>query len=314
MPRQRQTTRIAQPGAQSVHFGMFDGINNQVNHREVKPTQLYAALNVDLDPLGRPNVRPGRTKIVSAVKPHSLFSDGVTLLYVQGGTLKSLDVKDNSSTVLRQNVGDNSMSYAAVNGMVFYTNGAVIGYVKDGADYTFQEPIEPYRSVPLPGQVIGYYRGSLYICRGNEIQITEVLQFNEVDTRYGLKVLPDPITMVAPVEDGIWFATEKNIYFVEGTDPDKMVLRNMASYGNVSGSFSYIDSRLFGHKDDDPAAQPIRLGGKLIIFPTTNGLCWATNNGGFGNLTARKYAFPAFTRWASVFVQGSTNKFVCSSY
>ncbi len=100
MARQTQTVRSKSAGLpQSVHFGKFDGIVNIQPRTDIKPTELAAALNIDLDRDGFPWQRPGMVK-VSANFTHSLYSDGTNCFCVQNGYLMTVNPDLSLSPVL----------------------------------------------------------------------------------------------------------------------------------------------------------------------------------------------------------------------
>ncbi len=200
-------------------------------------------------------------------------------------------------------VGDSPMSFVTHNGVVYYTNGTVIGYIKNGQGYNFDTPTAKYKSAPPPGQIIGYYNGALYICQKNVLWVTDTLAMNQVDMRNGYKQFPADITMFAPVDDGIFISTTEKVYWLGGLNPDKMYWREIYDKPVIKGAWTYVDSRLFGKRKLD------FMQGKTIVMYTNGGLCWGTNNGIFGNISARKYRGPSgMPRGAAIFVRGSINK------
>jgi len=305
MARQKQTTRSRQSGKpQSVVFSRFDGIRNADPRDKIKPTEFHDAVNVDLDRQGFPTRRDGYSVHISASNPHSVFSDGNTSLCVVSGNLMLVDFANKTLTALRNNVGDSVMSYVSVDDMVVYSNGQVIGYVISGVDYSFVPSGVDEMSLPQPGQIVGYFNGSLYICRENEIWITEPFLFNQVHIKTGRLIFDSYITMFAAMDDGIWVSTRDAIYYLSGENPHEMKYREVSKSPNASGVFARVDSRLFGGRKDDS------LYGKIIVFPTDNGLCWATNGGVFGNITGRKYILPSFNRGAAIARTGSINQVI----
>lgn len=308
MARQKQSVRSREVGKpQSVVFSRFDGVNNSDPRDKLKPTELSAATNIDLDRLGYPSVRPGRTVVISGAR-HSLYSNGDTMFAVRAGDLVTVDVVDDTETVLRRGVGDNPMSYDTDGTYTFYSNGSVIGNVVNGVDYSFYAPTRSQKTQPLPGQIVAWYNGSLYVCRDNEIWMSDPLLYNEVDMVNGIFPLPARITMFCPLDDGIFFSTTEKVYYADNGGLDAANLREISNYPNLTGAFTYVDSRLFGGRKTDS------MYGRTIVFPTTAGLAWATNGGVFGNITGRRYTLPTGNKGAGLFRTGNINQAVFTVY
>lgn len=305
-PRQKQTVRSKQHGPQSVHFSRFDGLNTGEPRDKIKATEMSAAVNIDLDRPGYPTVRPGRTLAIAG-KWHSMSPTGIPdVLAVLNGDLYVLDPENGTSSVIRYGVGNNKMSYATDGIYTFYSNGSVIGYVLNGVDYQFAAPTRNQKMPPLPGQVVAFLNACLYICTGNEIQVTTPGIYNEVDEIYGIFALPAEITFLAAVDDGLWIGTTDGIYYADGGTLEESTLRKVSEFVNRSGAYVYIDSRKFGVRKADNQY------GKTIIFLTDNGVCHATNGGIFGNITGRKYIMPPCNKGAGLFRSGDNNRVIFS--
>lgn len=138
------------PDADTIAFSAFNGLRNDVppvrfNGRDVDPAKrdgadLAVAVNVDIDQSGAVARRAGYT-LAAAGAAHSLWADptGTSCFVVQGGALKRLNA-DYSTTALRQLAGTGRVSYCAVNGLVYYTNGEDSGVVEHGADRSWGLP------------------------------------------------------------------------------------------------------------------------------------------------------------------------------
>ena len=303
--RQKQTVRSKAPALQSVHFSRFDGVNNLQERTDIKPTELAGAVNFDIDRDGYLWTAGEYTQLASGAGYHSVDASG---LFVQSGNLMQItNLNPFSASLVRLGVGDRPMSYAAHNGATYYTNGAVIGYIQGGQSYGFDAPAEKYKAMPMPGQVISYFNGRLYVGRGSQIWITDALAFNSVDMRTGFKQFTSNILMLAPLDDGMFVFTEDRIYWMGGMGPESMTLREVSTVPALPGSFAYVDNRLFGKRINE------KMMGKIIVFYLNNGdVCWGTDEGIFGNITARKYRGPIGARGAAVFISGTINKYLCS--
>lgn len=106
-------------------YAGFTGLRNNVASERLAPTDLDAAVNVDLDMSGRLSRRAGFTSLVSGTRVHSLWAnEAETLcLYVANGTLYRYP----GAVVVATGVGHNPMSYCQVNNMVYFSNGEDTG-------------------------------------------------------------------------------------------------------------------------------------------------------------------------------------------
>lgn len=311
MPRQTQTTRARQSGPQSVHLGRFDGVNNVLPITDIKPTELSSCTNFDMDRAGRVSVRPGRAMFITGD-----WSAGVSPDRSVGVKDKNLVLinPDQTTAVICAGVGNNPMSFAAYNGYTYYTNKVIIGYVADGVSHNFVAPTDGFHIMVLPGQIIGFYKARMFVCRDNEMMFTEVGHFNQVEWDekngiFGVIAFPAEIIMWVAVDDGIFVSTTEKIYYLGGspdpTSPEGMTQREVADYPALPGAYCLVDSQLFGLRKED------HLYGKTVVMNTAQGLCWGTNQGVFGNIAARKYVGPSGTRGAAIYRPGTINQVIC---
>jgi hypothetical protein len=91
--------------------------------------------------------------------------------------------------------------------------------------------------------------------------------------------LPDPVTLLASLADGLLIGTSKQIYRLTGLDPETAQLVQLAPYGAVPGCACEVDGALIG--DGIP--------GKVSMFLSKQGVCVAGGEGFFRNLTQGHY-------------------------
>lgn len=104
----------------------FTRIRNDIAAERLGEGDLVDAVNVDLDDAGAPRMRSGRTKLIEATAPHSLWASaaGDTVLFVEGTSLKRLDAGFASASTLASGLTARArMSYAEHNGLVYLSNG-----------------------------------------------------------------------------------------------------------------------------------------------------------------------------------------------
>ena len=127
-----------------VPLGPFTGLNTvddpggtvfQPSLDPSVPTQaaLRSAVNVDLDRLGWPRRRQGRTKVRALQDGHALASVGGRLLLADAGTLFEVDARDWSAREIVSGLMPGSaVSFVGAGGEIFWTDGQILGRI--GAD------------------------------------------------------------------------------------------------------------------------------------------------------------------------------------
>lgn len=120
---------------QTVEFeGYAKGMNNILDDHVLGEDQARNIINWDVDDRGRIRVRQGRNRIYTGtIVKGTMWSDGETVLFVEGGDLKRLE-SDNTATTLRTGVGDFPMSYVERDKIIYYTNRVITGKVVNGSD------------------------------------------------------------------------------------------------------------------------------------------------------------------------------------
>lgn len=273
------------PGTQPLfEVRAFRGINNVDDPARVLPSGASSFLvegeNIDIDNKLMPHLRYGfGDASLSGAGMHSLWSNQDICLFVQNADLKRLN-PDYSASTLRSAVGAARMAYVDAAGVVYFTNGTVIGYIEDFAALDFPDPAETYKVRMKPGHLIEHYNVRLYVARDNEVWFSDAAALRRTDERRNFEVLPLYVTMLRAVEDGIYVSTLKAIYFMAGGDPAETVLRKVADYGAILGTDILIDAENVGAGD---------AAGKAIIYTSPQGVCLAMAGGQFKNLTKEYY-------------------------
>ncbi len=280
-------TRSIEISSKTYDIGTVAGINNVADASRLQPGELLYATNVDISDKGEPSRRDGIVKKVTpAGQIHSMWGDNKMCFYVENGTLKRLN-NDYTSTTLRTNVANYHMSFAEVNDQYFYSNPSVIGYILNGTDNQFATPTKEFKHAPLPGQIIEYFKGRLYVARNETIWYSDVNYFGEVDRRMNFISFENEITMMKGVDDGLWVSVgdinRQSTYFIAGVTREDQTLRSFAGYGCIEGSDVKI-------KDGQKVGEG--LSGTVIMWASDQGICIGANGGRFINITDGKYNIP----------------------
>lgn len=119
-----------------VAYQSFSGVRNDVTPERFGITDLYSAVNIDIDMSGRLASRNGYTRKISA-DVHSLWASNEVCLYVSGNQMFRM-AADYTSAVVRTLSGIGSrVSYERVNDHVFFSNGVDTGILDNGVARTW---------------------------------------------------------------------------------------------------------------------------------------------------------------------------------
>lgn len=184
---------------------------------------LYAReiINTDIDDDGKPHRRGGTSSVFGSAA-HSLWSNGKICLFVTGTTLKKLN-SDYTSTTLISDIDTNDrmcyVSYADIK--IFFSNMSIVGYVDttDELPYTFPDPGQEFKIRMVGGQVLEIYNNRLYAANDRNLFFSDPAAMMQMDGRRNAIALPEIITMVKAVSDGIYVSTNKFVYFYGGDSP-----------------------------------------------------------------------------------------------
>jgi len=293
----------------SINMRKFRGINNLADPLDLKTTELTEGMNVDLDAQGRLKRRVGQA-LLSAGNYHNLWSNGKTCLLTEGGILKRLHDDFTTKTVIRSGVGYSRMSYVEPmgSGMIYYSNGAVIGYIKDNVGYTLDVPAIRDKAETPAGQLIEYYNHRLYVASGSNLFYTDPdigLYFNRIDMKSNVIPRAGYITLLKAVQGGIYIA-DGSTWFLSGSDPTQMNAVFLAPYDAKIGTASQdlLDVQTFF-----PGGE--MQSGKAVMWVSERGFCAGFNGGLFKNLSEKTYGMPSAERGSSLHRQkNGYNQFI----
>jgi hypothetical protein len=212
----------------------FEGLNNIDDPSTLTLADLVVLRNTDVDDRKRLRRRRGRASLVSG-NFHSLWSDGIDCLVVKDTSLYSVDQLWNL-TLLRESVGQARMSYVKVNGTIFYSNGLVIGAVKNRADLSIP-PLSgsapSYKAALFPARLLEHLGARLYLANGNVVWYTDALDYYKMGT-------------------GLYVSDSENVWWIEGLSPKKSQIKKVGDspavmYSDTSIDASLIKAEMQGH-------------------------------------------------------------------
>lgn len=207
----------------------------------------------------------------------------------EGGiTWASLPVSadpDVTHKMLYLSTADGEVLYRAVTLTNATTTAA---YAGDGTD--LQVPLDTQFMQEAPtGQVLAYWRGHVFVAVGNIVFVSEPYGYELFDLRNYLP-FPTRVTLICPVDDGIYFADEGGHWFATG-EPKAMALSQKTEYGAIPDTLRPVRPEIFG----DGSTQ-----GAVAIWTTPEGIIAGRNGGVLTNLS-KQYTHPAAVNGASLF-------------
>jgi hypothetical protein len=280
----------------------FSGINS-VDHPtllpyEIKDTpsgkkavySLQIAENLWIDNTMHLRSRTDGQTLRLAGDIYNAWSNGTTFLYMIADTLYELS-KSYSGTALLSGIAVGlRMSYAAFNDRIYFSNGVNIGYIKSGVAHSVAVPSVKFKLSLPAGKFLAVYRARLYSASGKILFIADPLS-DCYDTRSGYRQFSSNITMVRPVENGVYVADEEKTYFMKGLSPEEFT-REMVE-----------DNAVIPYTDVNIDAQDIGDGNKngtWAVWTSVEGICLGTGDGTVQNLTKDRLALGDYLSGAAM--------------
>lgn len=246
-------------------------------------TDMLLIENMDIDNSLTLTTRSGSSQILSGSNVHSLWSNGDVCLFVDGSTLYSFDGTISSEI---GEIGTGRVSYIQWNDKIYLTNGLYIGYY-DGSLNALSNPDVNYK-VPLPaGRFVTYYRGRLYVAKGNVIYISDAL-CEHYDVRTGFRVLEGDITMLVAVEEGLYVSDGKT-WWIQGGEPEEFQRVKVLEYDAIPYTAVVVDGTSLSENT-----------GSYVIWTSERGICVGSGKGEVKNVTSARYVMGSHGRGGAV--------------
>ena len=274
--------------------------------------ELGACKNIEIDDSGRVSRKKGYTEQATG-DFHSLWCDTGDVMVVKNDALCVLH-PDWTTTPIRNVTPGARMAYVQVDDAIYYSNGIERGKVRtrgffDGLSYVWNagDYVGPETdrelSDPPTGTHLEYFAGRMWIAQGRVVWYSEQFNLSTFDLASNLIEFEDPVIMVRATVDGLFISTEKNTFFIAGTDPDGMSERLIADYPALEWS----DVKFYG------TITPMQGGGASInaagghlcaAWFTSKGACAGGPEGQFYNLTEDKIDLPSALSGAGLIWDG----------
>ena len=139
-----------------------------------------------------------------------------------------------------------------------------------------------FKQPPPAGQVLAEHNGRVLVAIGEHLLYSDPYLPERFDPiRQGHR-FESPITIVAPVGDGVFVGTEKRLRFLAGADIASATEIEKADYGALPGTLDYATQDVGGKTED-----------RCAVFGTERGVCYGFPGGALLNRTLDNYRFPS---------------------
>jgi len=106
-----------------------------------------------------------------------------------------------------------------------------------------------FMSTMPPGHIVRHYKGRMWVAIGNMLVFSPALRFGLYDPRHTYFRFSEKITVVQPVQDGIYVVADK-AYFLSGSDPKDMEQVVVYDKGGVLNTGASVSPHVFDYKND----------------------------------------------------------------
>lgn len=127
---------------------------------------------------------------------------------------------------------------------------------------------------PMPvGTVSAFWRGRALVAQGNTLWASMPQQWELCDKRRDFKQFSAPITLVQPVDDGIYVGTEHELAYLQGTEFDKLKYEQKVQGPVVLGSGASAKAeQLDGYENSGRGTAMIGIADGLVVFGFAGGV------------------------------------------
>lgn len=126
---------------------------------------------------------------------------------------------------------------------------------------------------PMPsGKFMKYWQGRLITADKNILRFSQAMTYHLHDERHDFVLLPQRITFIIPVDNGIWVGQVDHVVFLSGSEPREMVFNKKTAHSPVPFSAIEVDSDFVG-------GDITQGGGKAALWLAENGYVLGTSSG-----------------------------------
>lgn len=154
------------------------------------------------------------------------------------------------------------------------TSGSMFSFT--GKNSALVLPCRTEYMLPAPaGKLLAFWRGRALVAVGNVLYASKAHQWELFDMRRDFKQFTAPITLVQPVNGGIFVGTEEELGFLAGTEFDKLTYAVRAPVPVVLGSGVLVPGKQLKMADKDKDTQDdqcvVAIAGGCLVAGLANG-------------------------------------------
>lgn len=135
------------------------------------------------------------------------------------------------------------------------------------------------------GKYLNLWQGRLLTARRNVLYFSEPLAYHINDPRHGFVQMPQRITFIVPVEGGIWVGQVDHVVFLQGAQPEQMVMQRRAVQAPVPGSALLVPSEITGEASQGGRHVAAWLSSNGYVLGTASGEVVETGAGKLGDIS-----------------------------
>lgn len=276
-----------QPQGDVIEYKDFLGISSAKDLTRVPKGYLLRAVNFDIDVEMMLHRRRGRKPFLP-IGAHSGWSNEFVCFFISNGNLYQL-FDDWTSSIIMSGVGNNRMEYVDVNGIVYFTNNQIIGFIQDGVVYAFPEINETYKTKMIGGQLLEFFNSRLYTAQDDTIFFSDAGRPMVMDERHNFIQLSGRIRMLKAVVDGLYVSAGEHVFFLKehikpttgsgGEDPPKWKYIPIIDVPAFEGMAIKVEGEKISPK----------IEAVVVIWPGGEGVFMGKPGGEFERLTGRNF-------------------------
>ena len=144
------------------------------------------------------------------------------------------------------------------------------------------DPCEFVGCFPPPyGHLLVGFGGRLLIAEANLLYWSLPGAYHHWRVGLDLQLFPDRITMLSPLDEGFYIGTEREVFWVQGDDPETWTPRHVDSHPAIEGTSLRLDGRKLPE---------LQYPGVVQVWATTDGLAAGLPDGTVRHLTDGRLA------------------------
>jgi hypothetical protein len=187
---------------------------------------------------------------------------------------------------------------------------AVTSYsMQNKTRYAHLDLTTQFLAPPPPGDLLGYYKGRLYVVVGRVVFYSKPFSYELFDLR-DYFILPETVTIFAPSEDGIFVMTEDDTWYLDGDEPEKMKLTKLDGTGGIAGTLTYVPISVM--RD---VLKLNYLSGNIPVWSSKTGINYGLPRGQVMNPIADKFTLQEGKIGASIYDNSNgINRYITSMF